>query len=77
MSAARTPFEYPLEAHADDAVAAIGWDRLREELAREAGAWLEAVELVEGSREDRVGTRLLSYMRQTRRTGAVAWDDGA
>lgn len=63
----RTPFEYPLAAHAADADAALTRHELADELAREAQAWLEAVDAIEESRSDRCASRLTRYLRATKR----------
>lgn len=73
---ARTPYEYPLAAHAADADAVLSRDQLAEELAREASAWLEAADAIEESRSARCATRLQTYLRQTRAT-VTTWDGPA
>ena len=63
---ARTPFEYPLEAHAADAVDALGWDGLACELAREAEAFLDAHDALREVRSSRYAVRLTDYLRATK-----------
>jgi len=73
---ARTPYEYPLAAHAADADAALTRDELADEIAREATAWLEVVDEIEANRSSRNVNRLQEYMRATHRDTRT-WDGPA